>query len=61
MSEFTEGDPMIEEIAYPAEMMPRNQQDLLEDPSTFFRGALVAVAVSLPVWSGLIWGVAKLA
>ena len=51
---------MIEELAYPAEMMPRNEQDLLEDPSTFFRGALVAVAVSLPVWSGLIWGVAKI-
>jgi hypothetical protein len=59
MRDFTEGDPMIEELAYPAEMMP-NEQDLLEDPSTFFRGALVAVAVSLPVWSGLIWGVAKI-
>ncbi len=52
---------MIEEIAYPADMMPTNEQDLLEDPSTFFRGALVAIAVSLPVWSGLIWGAAKLA
>jgi hypothetical protein len=61
MSDFTEGDPMIEELAYPAEVIPGNEQDLLEDPTTFFRGAFVAVAVSLPVWSGLIWGVAKLA
>jgi hypothetical protein len=61
MSDFTEGDPMIEELAYPAERMARNEQDLLEDPTTFFRGAFVAVAVGVPVWSGLIWGVAKLA
>ncbi|MDQ4108920.1 MAG: hypothetical protein M3138_08975 [Actinomycetota bacterium] len=61
MSDFTERESMIEEIAYPADMMPTNEQDLLEDPSTFFRGALVAIAVSLPVWSGLIWGAAKLA
>jgi hypothetical protein len=61
MSDFTEGDPMIEELAYPAEMMARNEQDLPEDPTTFFRGAFVAVAVGVPVWSGLIWGVAKLA
>jgi hypothetical protein len=66
MSDFTEGDPMIEELAYeelayPAKMMLRNEQDLLDDPLAFFRGALVAIAVSLPVWSGLIWGVAKIA
>lgn len=61
MSDFTEGDPMIEELAYPTTMMLRNEQDLLDDPLAFFRGALVAVAVSLPVWSGLIWGVAKIA
>jgi hypothetical protein len=61
MSDFTEGDPMIEELAHPVEMMPGNEQDLLEDPSTFFRGALVAVAVGVPAWSGLIWGVLKLA
>ena len=52
---------MIEELAYAGKFMPRNEQDLLEDPTTFFRGALVAVAMSLPVWSGLIWGVAKIA
>jgi hypothetical protein len=61
MSDFTKGDPMIEELAYAGKVMPRSEQDLLEDPSAFFRGTLVAVAVSLPVWSGLIWGVAKIA
>jgi hypothetical protein len=61
MSDFTKGDPMIEELAYAGKLMPRKEQDLLEDPSAFFRGALVAVALSLPVWSGLIWGVAKIA
>jgi len=61
MSDFTKGDPMIEELAYAANMKPRSEQELLDDPSAFFRGALVAIAVGLPVWSGLIWGVAKFA
>ena len=61
MSDFTEGDNLIEELAYPTTMMLRDEQDLLDDPLAFFRGALVAIAVSLPVWSGLIWGVAKIA
>jgi hypothetical protein len=61
MSDFTKGDPMIEELAYAANMMPSSEQELRDDPSAFFRGALVAVAVGLPVWSGLIWGVAKFA
>lgn len=52
---------MIEELAYAGKLMPRNEQDLLEDPTTFFRGTLVAIAVSLPVWSGLIWGLARIA
>lgn len=60
MSDFTEGDSMIEELAYSANMKPRSEQELLDDPSAFFRGALIAIAVSMPVWSGLIWGVAKL-
>jgi hypothetical protein len=61
MSDFTEGDPMIEELAYAANMNPRSEQELLDDPSAFFRGALIAVAVGMPAWGGLIWGVAKLA
>ena len=60
MSDFTEGDSMIEELAYSANMKPRSEQELLDDPSAFFRGALIAIAVSMPVWSGLIWGVATL-
>lgn len=61
MSDLTKGDPMIEELAYAANMIPRGEQELLDDPLAFFRGALVAIAVGLLVWSGLIWGVAKLA
>lgn len=52
---------MIEELAYTANTMPRREKELLDDPSAFFRGTLVAIAVGLPLWSGLIWGVAKLA
>jgi hypothetical protein len=61
MSDFTKGDRMIEELAYAAKMRPRTEQEFLEDPSAFFRGALVAIAVGLPAWGGLIWAVAKLA
>ncbi len=61
MSDFTKGEPMIEELAYRANMVPRREQELLDDPFAFFRGALVAIAVGLPLWSGLIWAVAKLA
>lgn len=61
MSDLTEGDRMIEELAYAANMIPRSEQELQDDPTAFFRGALVAVAVGLVVWSGVIWGVAKLA
>jgi hypothetical protein len=60
MSDFTEGDPMIEELAYAAEMTNGSQDEHLEHPATFFRGALFAVALSLPVWSGLIWGLTKI-
>ena len=52
---------MIEELAYAANMIPRSEQELQDDPTAFFRGALVAVAVGLAVWSGVIWGVAELA
>jgi hypothetical protein len=61
MSDLTEGGPMIEELAYAANMKPRSEQELLDDPSAFFRGALIAIAAGVLVWSGLIWGVAKLA
>lgn len=59
MSDFTEGDPMIEELARPAEMSYRVHDDSLDDPLAVFRGILIAVAVSLSVWGGLIWALTK--
>lgn len=59
MSDFTEGDPMIEELARPAEMTRRIHDDRLDDPFGFFRGVLIAVAMSLSIWGGLIWALTK--
>lgn len=58
MSDFTKGDPMIEELARPAETT-HQMDDQLEDPLAVFRGLLIAVAVSLSVWGGLIWALTK--
>ena len=58
MSDFTEGDPMIEELARPAELA-HLMNDHLEDPLAVSRGILIAVALSLSVWGGLIWAVTK--
>jgi hypothetical protein len=60
MSEIREEDPMIE-FAQPAGVAYLGQDELLEDPSTFFRGLLVAVSLSLPLWGGLFWGLTKIA
>jgi hypothetical protein len=59
MSDFTEGDPMIEELARPAGMAHPMGDDHLEDPLTASRGILMAVALSLSVWSCLIWAATK--
>ena len=59
MSDVTEGDPMIE-VAPPAEMAYLAQNEELEDPAGLFRGLLVAIAVSVPLWAGLIWTLAKI-
>ena len=34
---------------------PGAHEEPVEYPSRFFRGLLVAVAVSMPVWAALIW------
>jgi hypothetical protein len=57
MSDVTEGDPMIE-AAQPAEYLAQDEE--LEDPAGLFRGLLVAIAVSVPFWAGLIWTLAKI-
>lgn len=51
---------MIEELAYAARTTHGTQDGHPDHPASFFRGVLVAVALSLPVWSGLIWGLTKI-
>ena len=48
------------EVAPPAEMAYLAQNEELEDPAGLFRGLLVAIAVSVPFWAGLIWTLAKI-
>jgi len=46
------------EVAQPAEYLAQDEE--LEDPAGLFRGLLVAIAVSVPFWAGLIWTLAKI-
>ncbi|MGH2680242.1 MAG: hypothetical protein ACRDG8_07130 [Actinomycetota bacterium] len=51
---------MLEELAGPAgKHSVRHGRS--EDPVRLFRGILVSVALSLPVWIGTIWGLTKIA
>lgn len=45
---------MIQELARPT-AMTHVQDELLEDRAGLSRGLLVSVAVSVPLWGGLIW------
>jgi hypothetical protein len=58
MRRITEGDPMLEDVAVPAGTS-RTLDAGLDDPSAFFRGLLVAISLSLPIWSGLIWALTR--
>ena len=51
---------MIQELARPIAMTHIVHDELLEDRAGLFRGLLVAVAVSVPLWGGLIWGLSKI-
>ena len=51
---------MIQELARPAAVAHRVQGELLEDRAGLFRGLLVAIAVSVPLWAGLIWTFTKI-
>jgi hypothetical protein len=59
MRNETEEDPMIEDLVLPADRASGGLDGRLDDPVAFFRGLLVALAVSLPIWSAMIWVVAK--
>lgn len=49
---------MIQDLARPTVMA--HMDEYREDPSAFFRGLLLAIVVSLPVWSALILALTKI-
>jgi hypothetical protein len=51
---------MIQELARPTTMVHRGPDELIEDRAGLFRGLLVAAAVSVPLWAGLIWTLTKI-
>jgi hypothetical protein len=50
---------MIQDLARPT-AMAHLAEDEREDPSAFFRGLLLAIVVSVPVWSALVLALAKI-
>jgi hypothetical protein len=58
MSDVTEGEPMIEELARPAEIAHLIDDDA-EETLRIFRGILIAVALGLSVWGGLAWALTR--
>jgi hypothetical protein len=60
MRNETEEDPMIEDLVLPADPASGSLDRRLDDPVAFFRGLLVALAVSVPIWSAMVWVVAKI-
>jgi hypothetical protein len=55
-----EGEPVIQELTRSTAMAHMVQEEHLEDPSAFFRGLLLAIAVSVPVWGALILALTKI-
>lgn len=51
---------MIEDLVLPADPASGSLDRRLDDPMAFFRGLFVALAVSVPVWTALVWVVAKI-
>jgi hypothetical protein len=51
---------VIQELARPTAMAHMVQHEDLEDPSAFFRGLLLAISVSAPVWGALILALTKI-
>jgi hypothetical protein len=52
---------MIQDLARPAVTTHPFQDEHLDDPEVFFRGLLVAITVSVTMWSVLIWAATKIA
>jgi hypothetical protein len=51
---------MIQELARPTAMTHMAEDEYREDSSAFFRGLLLSIVVSVPVWSALILALTKI-
>ncbi len=51
---------MIQDVARPTAMAHMAEDEYREDPSAFFRGLLLAIVVSVPVWSALVLALTKI-
>ena len=51
---------MIQDLGRPTTLACMIQDEHLEDPSGFFRGLLLAIVVSVPVWGALIMALTKI-
>ena len=60
MDERGRGIDVIEERERVRGRMQIPGAEPTEDPLGFFRGLGIALAVCLPVWVGLVWGVSRL-
>jgi hypothetical protein len=50
---------MIQELARPT-TLSHVAEDEREDPAAFFRGLLLAIIVSVPVWSALVLALTRI-
>jgi hypothetical protein len=50
---------MIQELA-PTAITHIVEDELLEDRPGLFRGLLMAAALSMPLWGGMIWALTKI-
>jgi hypothetical protein len=51
---------MIQDYARPIAMAYMAEDEHGEDPSAFFRGLLLAIVVSVPIWSALVLVLTKI-
>jgi hypothetical protein len=52
---------MIEHLVLPATTTHGGPGRRLDDPPALFRGLIVAIGLSVPMWGGLIWSLTKVA
>ena len=54
------GGAMIQELARPTAITRVVHDELGEDRAGLFRGVLLAVGLSVPLWGAVIWGLSKI-